>query len=225
MHNRILAARGRSPKDRLLTCAAPQIQCVAEPRPSGSDFRHGLLDHRATRHKNTRGSALLEFTLVGIMMMFVWISIEEMARGMWNYHTLQYAVKTATSYASVHGATCSMSPNSCPVNVSDVVGVFRKAAIGVPMDQVTLTLTTASGAATTCNPVSTCSSNSAWSTMWPPSSSSDNAVGKDIYMRADYTFHTALGLYVPGAGSVSFGSNLGSGVFDFPGYSHQSIVF
>jgi tetratricopeptide (TPR) repeat protein len=37
-----LAACGRSPKDRLLTCAARQIQCVAEPRPSGSEFRHGL---------------------------------------------------------------------------------------------------------------------------------------------------------------------------------------
>jgi hypothetical protein len=36
--------------------------------------------------------------------------------------------------------------------VSDVVGVFQNAAIGVPMSQVTLTLTTASGAATTCNP-------------------------------------------------------------------------
>jgi hypothetical protein len=36
------AARGRSPKDRLPKCAAPQIQCVAEPRPSGSESRHGL---------------------------------------------------------------------------------------------------------------------------------------------------------------------------------------
>jgi hypothetical protein len=37
------AARGSSPKDGLLMCAAPQIQSVAEPRPSGSECRHGLL--------------------------------------------------------------------------------------------------------------------------------------------------------------------------------------
>ena len=172
-----------------------------------------------------RGSALLEFTLVGITLMFVWISIEEMARGMWNYHTLQYATKLTASYASVHGATCSTSPNTCSVNVSDVVGVFKKAAIGIPMSKVVLTLTTASGAATTCNPVSTCSTNAKWSTMWPPSASSDNAVAKDIYVRADYTFNTALALFVPGKGKVAFGSAAGAGAYDFPGYSHQSILF
>jgi len=177
------------------------------------------------KRKKRLGSALVEFTLVSIMVIFVWISIEEMARGMWIYHTLQYAVKMTAAYASMHGATCSITPNSCSVNVSTVVGVFKATAIGVPMNQVTLTLTTASGAATTCNPVSTCSSNAAWSTMWPPSSNGDNAVGKDIYIRADYVFHTALAMFVPGKGRVAFGSNQGAGTFDFPGYSHQSILF
>jgi len=182
--------------------------------------------HRSViKRKKRCGSVLLEFTLVGITLIFVWISIEEMARGMWNYHTLQYATKVAAAYASVHGATCSISPNSCSVTVRDVVGAFQTAAIGVPMSEVTLTLTTASGAATTCNPVSTCSTNAGWATMWPPSAKSDNSVGKDIYIRADYTFHTALAMFIPGQGSVAFGSSSGAGTFNFPGYSHQSILF
>jgi hypothetical protein len=51
--------------------------------------------------------------------------------------------------------------------------------------------------------------------------SRENAVGKDIYIRAGYTFNTALALFVPGKGSVAFGSSAGAGTFDFPGYSHQ----
>lgn len=176
------------------------------------------------RRKHNAGSTILEFTLVGIPMIFIWISTFEMARGMWNYHTLQYAVKMTATYAAHHGATCG-SPNSCSVNVSDIVTAFQNAAIGIPMSQTALTLTTASGAVTTCNPVSTCSTSSSWSTQWPPSSSSDNAVGKDIYVRADYTFTSALALFVPGHGSVRFGSSLGAGKFDFPGYSHQQILF
>ncbi|MGA2114552.1 MAG: hypothetical protein ABSH56_07345 [Bryobacteraceae bacterium] len=102
------------------------------------------------------------------------------------------------------------------LNVSDVVGVFQNAAIGVPMSQVTLTLTTASGAATTCNPVSTCSSsNSAWSTMWPDALNQDNAVGQPIGIHADYTFSSAMALVMPA----------GTGAFDFPGDSQQTILF
>ena len=166
----------------------------------------------------------MEFTLVGIPMLFLFIGTEEMARGMWQYHTLQYAVKLATSYATVHGATCA-SPNSCAVNVSDVVGVFSANAIGIPMNSVALTLTSQHGSVT-CSQVSTCSSNASWGTQWPPSANNDNAVGNWIKIRADYTFHTALAMFWPGAGRpVQFGSSAGGGVFDFPGYSYQLIQF
>ena len=168
------------------------------------------MQRRVLKPRGTRGSALLEFTLVGITLLFIWVSIVEMALGMWNYHTLQYAVKMAAGYASVHGATCSISPNSCSVNLSNVVNVFQTAAIGIPMNKVVLRLTTTSGAVTTCNPVSSCSSNAAWNTNWPPSSNSDNAVGKDIYIRADYTFNTALAMFTGTGSAVRFGSNLGA---------------
>jgi Flp pilus assembly protein TadG len=54
--------------------------------------------------KNQRGSARLEFALTGIPLIFIWISIVQMAIGMWRYHTIQYAVKTAGAYIVVHGS-------------------------------------------------------------------------------------------------------------------------
>jgi hypothetical protein len=168
---------------------------------------------------------MMEFVLVGIPLIFVCISIEEMARGMWQYHTIQYAAKLANAYASVHGATCATSPNSCTVNVSNVVNVFSSNAIGVPMSQVAVTLTSQNNSAS-CTQVSTCTSSSSWNTQWPPSANGDNAVGNWIKFRADYTFNTALSMFWPGAGkSFSFGSPAGAGKFDFPGYSYQLIQF
>ena len=177
------------------------------------------------RRRRNRGSVLLEFVLVGIPLVFVCISVEEMARGMWQYHTLQFAVKAANSYASIHGATCAVSPNSCTVNVSSVVGVFQTNAIGIPMSNVAITLTSENNSAT-CAQVSTCSTSSSWNTQWPPSTNGDNTVGNWIKIRADYTFNTALSMFWPGAGKpISFGSSAGAGKFDFPGYSYQLIQF
>ena len=49
--------------------------------------------------RSAKGSTLLEFTLVGIPVIFVLISTIEMARGMWMYHTLCHAVKEAARFA------------------------------------------------------------------------------------------------------------------------------
>jgi Flp pilus assembly protein TadG len=181
--------------------------------------------HRQLKRKRSRGAAMIEFVLVGIPLLFLVISIEEMARGMWQYHTLQFAVKMANAYASVHGATCGTSPNSCTVNVSNVVTVFTNYAIGIPMSEVQVTLTSENNSYT-CNPVNTCSTTTAWSKQWPPSLNSDNTVGNWIKFRADYTFSSALSMFWPGGGKgVSFGSNQGAGKFDIPGYSYQLIQF
>lgn len=181
--------------------------------------------HHQLKRKRLRGSILVEFVLVGIPLLFIVIGLEEMARGMWQYHTLQYAVKMANAYASVHRATCGTSPNSCTVDVSAVIGVFQTNAIGIPMSNVAVTLTSENNSAT-CSQVSTCSTSSSWSTQWPPSADGDNAVGNWIKFRADYTFKTALSMFWPGAGKpLSFGSSAGLGKFDFPGFSYQLIQF
>jgi len=165
---------------------------------------------------------MLEFTLVGIPLMFIWISTVEMARGMWQYESLQYAAKLTAAYAAEHGVDCATAPNSCTLNMSDVVNTFSTYAAAVPMGSVTLQLTSSSGTVT-CSPVSTCSSNSSWSKQWPPTGA--NGVGADIYIRADYTFKTAMRMFIPGSGTVAFGSSAGAGTFDLPAYAHQQILF
>jgi len=58
------------------------------------------------------GNATIEFTLVGIPLLCVLISTFEMARGMWLYHTLAYAVKEGVRYTVVRGQN---SPNQVPL--------------------------------------------------------------------------------------------------------------
>jgi Flp pilus assembly protein TadG len=176
---------------------------------------------RKLKNRRRRGSTMLEFVLVGIALMFIWITVLEMARGMWQYHTLQYAVKQTAQYATKHGASCA-SPNTCEVTVGNVVNVFSYYAGVLPLNSVQLSLTSSSGTVT-CAVVSTCSTNGSWNTQWPPSGA--NAVGADIWVSANYTFTSALLLFIPTNGTVRFGSSLGGGAFNFPGYSHMQIVF
>ena len=61
---------------------------------------------------------MLEFVLVGIPLIFVILSIFEIARGMWTYQTLAFAVREGTRYAIMHGKGCA-SPNTCLLYTSD----------------------------------------------------------------------------------------------------------
>ena len=47
----------------------------------------------ANRRKRSRGATILEFSLVGIGLIFVILSFFEVSRGMWTYQTLAYAVR------------------------------------------------------------------------------------------------------------------------------------
>jgi hypothetical protein len=66
---------------------------------------------------------MLEFVLIGIPVIFVLISIFEIARGMWTYHTMAYAVREGVRYASVHGKGCA-SPNTCQVTIGQITSVI-----------------------------------------------------------------------------------------------------
>lgn len=103
------------------------------------------------KRKSNSGSALIEFTLVGIPMIFALISIVEMARGMWNYSTLAHAVKEATRYAIVHGQTFSNACNkaaggtnlvACQLKVQDIATRVRDMGIGLNPSDVNITITT-----------------------------------------------------------------------------------
>lgn len=147
--------------------------------------------------KERGGSTLVEFTLIGIPMIFLLISTFEVARGMWEYHTLAYAVKEGTRYASVHGKTCEVAPNSCQVTVAQVVQTVVNAGTGLLPTALGVTLTSTAGTVS-CSPASTCIGASANNTLWPPDPA--NAQGSDISISASYPFQSAISMFWPGAG-------------------------
>jgi Flp pilus assembly protein TadG len=144
--------------------------------------------------REERGSAIIEMTLVGIPMIFVLISIFEMARGMWAYDTLAYAVREASRYAIVHGQNCSVSPNSCTITVANLASRLLKAGVGLPSDQLNATFHSLSDNIT-CDPLSTCLANNA---VFP--SSGGNGVGNPVTISATYRFTSAISMFWPGAG-------------------------
>jgi Flp pilus assembly protein TadG len=146
------------------------------------------------RKARSRGNSLIEFTLVGIPIIFLLISTFEMARGMWQYHTLAYAVRQGTRYAVVHGQNCTLPPNSCVVTISQISGVVRSAAIGLPSDALTLTFTPANGSATACT-LNNCIANYT-GTAWPPSSA--NAPGMKVKIAGSFPFKSAITMFWPG---------------------------
>jgi Flp pilus assembly protein TadG len=148
------------------------------------------------RRIQTRGNSLLEFTLVGIPLIFIIIATFEMSRGMWGYQTLAFAVKSGVRYAIVHGQDCAQAPNTCTVTISQIASKISNAGVGLPSSQVTLTFTDANNTVTTCS-LSNCIANYNLSA-WPPPSA--NAPGQDVRISGTYSFRTAMVMFWPGSG-------------------------
>lgn len=146
-----------------------------------------------------RGQAVIEMTLVGIPLIFMLVSIFEIARGMWAYETLAHAVREATRYAIVHGQNCSVAPNSCAITIGNIASRLNSSGIGLPSDELNVRITSLTDDIV-CNPVSTCLTSS---TVFP--SSGANGVGNPITIAATYNFRSALAMFWPGAATaVSF---------------------
>ncbi len=143
------------------------------------------------------GNSLLEFTLIGIPLLFVLISIFEISRGMWVYHTLAYAIKEGTRYAAVHGENCVAYPNSCGVTVKDVAARIQRAGVGLIPDQFDDVTLQAGAAVITCATLTDCLAKE---DTWP--ASPNNGVGLDITISAHYPFTSAIAMFWPGAGST-----------------------
>jgi hypothetical protein len=150
------------------------------------------------RRRQSAGASLLEFTLVGIPVIFVLISIFQISVAMWLYHTLAFAVREGTRYAIVHGANCSLNGNSYCVQVSDVATVIGNAARGLDPNQMTVTLTS-QGSATT-DTLANLMSSTYSSTKWPPAGA--NAVGEAVKISALYPFNSGISMFWPGSTAV-----------------------
>ena len=160
-----------------------------------------------------RGNSMLEFTLVGIPILFVLIGIFEIARGMWAYHTLVFAVKEAARYSIVHGQNCTTAPNACGVTLGQIASRFRDTGVGLAADQCNLTFTAVNGSIN-CR-LDQCL---AMTGVWP--TAPGNAAGQDIQISAVYTFRSAVAMVWPGARTVGTFAAV-----NFPATAREPIQF
>ena len=166
---------------------------------------------RSTRRRS--GNSLIEFTILGIPIVCISISIVMMALDMWQFHNLAWAVDSTARYVSLHGAGCSQNGNSCTVTVANIATYFEQQSMALNSGSAILTLTNNAGTVTTCNPVSNCSSTS---TQFPDST--NNAEGSNITVSATYTLKNPFFLYWPPNADQA-------GDFTVGATSQQMIVF
>lgn len=166
------------------------------------------------QRKKQTGSALVEFTLTGIPLLFIWISIVQMSLGMWNYHTLQYAIKQAGSYVSMHGsATGYCKSNNC--RVEDAANIMATYAVGMQASNITMTFTPVASDHSTKGTATTCALNSCeTNTTAFPNGNPEFEIG------AEYQFKNGLGMVSPGSGGVIKFQNPW-----FPAYTHQIVLY
>jgi len=160
-------------------------------------------------------------TMIGIPIMFVLLSTFELARGIWTYHTLTYAVKEGTRYTIVRGQDCNNAiavANNCQVTVAQIATQIQNAAIG--LDPTLLQVEMISLADDTgmhpllggSGPLLSNSNNFPTGTGAAPAA--------PITFLAKYPFHSAIVMFWPGAnGGFQFGS------FSMPASSQERIQF
>jgi hypothetical protein len=189
-----------------------------------------------------RGNALIEFTLVGIPLMFLLISIFEMSRGMWMYHTLAYSLREGTRFVTVHGSNCNNPGNSCFVTVAQIVQRIAESSAGaLSPDETNVTLGmytiqpnsvlfsygTMTGAMNPiiCNPMrsclASCSSgcNANRGANWPQDPA-NKAGGADIVITGTVRFQSAIAMFWPGAGP-----GINYPTFNLPASSRDTMRF
>jgi Flp pilus assembly protein TadG len=142
-----------------------------------------------SRRQHRRGSAIVEFAIAGIAGATLILSIVQLGLAMWNYHTLAYAVHETNRYIASHGRSCSTGGNGCTITVGNIATKLATYAVGIPSSKMNMTLTSQSGTAYPCNPVSSCASDS---TQWPPVAHLDNNPGNYTKITANTTLNVAI---------------------------------
>jgi Flp pilus assembly protein TadG len=165
------------------------------------------------RTKTARnGNSLIEFTLLGIPLLFMTLSIVEISIDMWEFHNLAFVTEATCRYTTMHGATCSQNGNSCTITVGSVATFFQNEAMALSPSAVVVNLTDGSGT-TTCNPVNSCTSSA---TQFP--NSSYNSVGSNVTISATYVLKNPVAIFWPPYADPPHDFNVGA-------TSTQRIVF
>jgi hypothetical protein len=177
---------------------------------------HQRMTRRASSRSKRLGQSLIEFTFVGIPMMFILVSIFEISRGMWMYHTMAYSVKQGVRYALTHGSNCGLpSTNTCQVKMGPATGtcntanmtiadMIRCAGVGLDPVKTLVTFTSGTGSSSPCTLDVTGGTNPCPATIWPPIGF--NNVGDPISIKITTPFNSMIALFWPGAKPVAFGS-------------------
>jgi Flp pilus assembly protein TadG len=165
------------------------------------------------RRRRSGGSTVLEFALVGIPMVLAFVSVVEIGLTMWTYTTLAYAAKEVNRYIAVHGKHCSAGSNSCTLTVATVATAAENYALGLSSGTLSMTLTSPNGTYT-CNPVSSCSTNT---NQWPPTA--DSTVGTVVKVKLQYAVNPVLTMVWPGAKPATYGS------YNLWAYSATRVLF
>jgi Flp pilus assembly protein TadG len=169
----------------------------------------------AQKRPGEKGSSLIEFTLVGIPLILLIITIIEMCLAMWSYHTLAFAVREGARYASTKGQGCTYTGNTCSTNIGAIAQQIALAGIGLAPGQMNVTFTASNGSTVTCTPLNSCYTNT---TVWPPSGA--NTAGSSITIAGTYSVQSPLlFLYMPFTRSLTFRS------FTLPATTQQIILF
>jgi Flp pilus assembly protein TadG len=179
-------------------------------------------------HRSEWGNQTLEFTMVGIPLTFILFSIANMSLSMVTMHTMQEAVEQGARYVATRGSDCSSGSNTCTVTVEQIATLISVASAGISASKMNVTLTPAADTsnAISCSPLNTClagcggSCNANLTTVWPTSTNSDNAPGKDIIISATCAVNAPMLLFWPGNSSTK---NIGSTTYS--AYSRQRLMF
>jgi Flp pilus assembly protein TadG len=78
-----------------------------------------LIASKQRREDRERGSVLLEFGLVTIVLFMLIFGVIDFGRALYAYHFVSHAAREATRFAIVRGANCRL-PDACPAQASDV---------------------------------------------------------------------------------------------------------
>lgn len=160
-----------------------------------------------------KGQSLIEFTLVGIPLLFMVTTVVTVAIDMWQYDNLVFAAQSTARYVAMHGRSCIQDGTSCTLTVANVVSYFTSHAIALDANKAKVTLQSASSS-TVCEPVSSCSASAS---QFPPAA--DNGVNFDVTVKVTYPITNPIGMFWPGSGTVR------TSTFTLLGMSRQRILF
>jgi Flp pilus assembly protein TadG len=155
------------------------------------------------RSRVSRGNALVEFTLVGIPLVFALFSIFEMARGMWIYDTVANSIREGSRFAMVKGQNCAEPPNSCAATVSQVAQRIQRLGVGLNPNEFRVTLTSLTRTVGPAILTQLLANNSYWPSAGPSAQSDPGgAPDQPISISGTYPFQSAIAMFWPGAGGT-----------------------